>query len=120
MSGLTQKEVTDLFALFPLLHSAFDAEKLIKEFVYSSSKTLHCVICKRNFESPHQVLESLECTITDHYHPKNQIKHDKVNCFHEGCGKKCSKGELNCCHKMVNSSGCMIGEGKHMIVIVED
>lgn len=118
MSGLTQKEVSDLFCMFPSLHSAFDAEKLIKEFVYSSDKSLLCIICKKTFESPQQVIASLECSTEHPYHPKSVMKSEK--CQHEGCHKKLVKGELNCCHKGSNLAGCMLGEGKHMIVVVDD
>lgn len=116
MSGLTQKEVCDLFTLFPLLHSAFDNGKLINEFIYVSEKTLHCIICKKSFKSPHEVVESLECK-GETFHPKHAMKNEKANCYHEGCQKKLTKGELSCCHKAINTTGCTLGEGKHMIVI---
>jgi len=134
MSNLTQKEVADLFSLFPHLHSAFDTEKLITEFIYVSNRKLLCIICKKNFESPLQVLDSIECTTTDAYHPKNFIKNNEKNsCLHEGCLKELLKNEFSCCHKLstatnsgqINNNnistgtGCTYGEGKH-ILIIED
>jgi hypothetical protein len=118
MSGLTQKEVTDLFQMFPLMHSAFDTETLVQEFVFNTGKSLLCIICKKSFSSPHQVLENLECLI-EAYHPKSFSKSDKNPCLHEGCQRKLLKGELNCCHKTMSSPGCMLGDGRHMIVLEE-
>jgi hypothetical protein len=136
MSGLSQREISELYNMFSNLHSAFDGDILIKEFIFNSNKPLHCLICKKNFISPHEVVESPECVV-DFYHPKNfsykleraSEKTDRVNissstnninsCLHEGCQKKILKNEMNCCHKNFNSLGCLLGDGKHMIVISE-
>jgi hypothetical protein len=118
MSGLSGKEISQLIEKFPRLHSSFDTSTLINEFIFSSEKKLNCLICKKEFDSPFQVLESPECK-DEYYHPKNNVnlKNEKLICSHEGCIKKFSKSEYPCCHKTANSQGCVIGEGKHMIVL---
>jgi hypothetical protein len=118
MSGLNGKEIGTLLETFPHLHSSFDTSTIVNEFILCSSKRLLCLVCKKEFMSPFEVMANLECK-GEVYHPKNSIaiKTDKTFCSHEGCGKKLIKGEYSCCHKQYNSSGCVLGEGRHMIIL---
>lgn len=120
MSGLSGKEIAMLAEKFPHLHSSFDTSSIVDEFIFSSQRKLICLICKKEFISPFEVSENLECK-GEVYHPKNFVnsKNDKQICLHEGCQKRIVKGELNCCHKSSTSNGCVLGEGRHMIVFSE-
>jgi hypothetical protein len=120
MSGLIYKEISELTIMFPNLHSAFDTSTVIREYAFSSGKKLICIICKKEFASPFEVIQSLSC-VGEPYHPKNfvaqRIEKNNLNCLHDGCSKKISKMELSCCHKPFNSPGCTMGEGRHLIII---
>jgi hypothetical protein len=117
MSCLTGKEISILAEKFPHLHSSFDISTIVEEFIFSSQKKLSCLICKKEFLSPFEVIHNLECK-GEVYHPKNILKNERGNCLHEGCSKKVLKGDMSCCHKP-NSPGCVQGEGRHMIVFVD-
>lgn len=119
MSGLTSKEIQMLSDKFSSFLSSFDTKTILNEFVYVRQKKLKCLICKKEFISPFEIMENLECK-GEAYHPKTTLnnKNDKISCLHEGCSKKINKGDITCCHKP-NSSGCIIGEGKHMIILID-
>ena len=121
MSKLTAREVSQLSEKFPHLHSSFDTGRIIEEFIYSSSKKLTCIICKKEFFSPFELIDNTECK-GEFYHPKNNFitKSDKAQgCFHDGCSRKLVKGEYPCCHKQYNSQGCLPGNRRHLIVFTE-
>jgi hypothetical protein len=115
MSGLSQKEVADLTITFPFLHTAFDIETLMEEFIYCSGYKLACVACKKTFLSHFEILDNPECK-GEMFHPRI-IRNEKNICLHENCHKKINKNDLPCCHKGVNSNGCMHCDGRHIIVI---
>jgi hypothetical protein len=114
MANLTQKELSELYIKFPNLHNCFDTEKIIKEFIFTSEKTLYCIICKKSFDSIFSIVDSPECT-NELYHPRHNSESTK--CLHEGCQRRFNKSEYNCCHKNLNTNGCIVGEGKHLIII---
>lgn len=118
MSGLSGREIGALLERFPQMLSAFDASTLVEEFIFTSMKKLVCLVCKKEFSSPFEIIESLECK-GENFHPKNciNVKNDKAQCNHESCGRKLVKGENTCCHKQITANGCCSGEGKHMIVL---
>lgn len=120
MSGLTGKEISTLLEKFPHMHSSFDTNTLVNEFIFSSTKKLVCLICKKEFNSPFEIADSIECK-GDVYHPKNivNLKDGKAVCTHEGCQRKLNKLEFPCCHKVNTTAGCILGEGRHMIVIAD-
>jgi hypothetical protein len=115
MSGLTQKEIADLAITFPFLHTAFDIEALMEEFIYCSGNRLVCIACKKIFISHYEILDNPECK-GELFHPR-MIRNEKNLCLHDSCHKKINKNDLSCCHRGVNSNGCMHGDGKHIIII---
>ena len=118
MSSLNAKEIGALLEKFPHLNSSFDTSAIVNDFIFSSSKKLICLVCRKDFCSPFEILENSECK-GENFHPKNciNVKNEKAVCPHEGCSRKFVKGEIACCHKASNSTGCTIGEGKHLIII---
>ena len=79
MSGLKGKEIAFLLKMFPGLHSAFDTSLIVDEFIFSSGKRLLCQVCKKEFNSPFEVAENIDCK-GEVYHPKNLVsfKNDKA------------------------------------------
>jgi len=118
MSGLSSKDLKFIKKRFNYLHYAFDTKVIIDEYIFSSNKKLACLICKKIFISPFEVIQNLECK-GESYHPKYFFysKNEKMICSHENCKKKINKGEYPCCHKILNSNGCLLGDGKHHLII---
>ena len=119
MITLTTDDISFLKKSFPKFTSAFDSYGIINNFIVGSR--LMCIVCKKEFESQYQLTELNEskCKVEDlRYHPRCQLKSDKMLCCHEGCRRKFCKGEYQCCHKKLDAKeGCQLGDGKHIIVI---
>jgi len=98
MSGLLYKEIAELSSMFPHLHSAFDTATVVKEYAFNSGKKLICIICKKEFASPFEIIQNAECK-GEIYHPKNfinlRIEKNNFNCLHESCTKKNIKNRIS-------------------------
>ena len=54
------------------------------------------------------------------YHPRGLINlHKNLNdkCEHLDCKRKLQVYEYPCCHKGAHIDGCMINDGKHLLII---
>lgn len=118
MSTLSAKEIAALLENFPHLHSSFDTATIVNDFIFTSQRKLICQICRKEYNSPFEILSDLSCK-GEVYHPKNavNVKNEKLVCHHEGCSAKYVKGEFTCCHKSATALGCTLGEGRHMIIL---
>jgi hypothetical protein len=125
-SNIKSKQIITLKKKYGALHSVFDINTLIEEYIFCSSKLLFCLVCKKSFYSPFELQGNLECK-GEYYHPRyfsnlnvTNNKFDKNQCLHENCKKKYSKNEFACCHKNNSNIGCTLSDGKHQIVIIEN
>jgi len=121
MSEISSKDLKMLKKQFNKSHCAFDTSTIIDEYVFNSNKNLFCLFCKKSFSSPFDVVQNLECK-GEYFHPRFILnaKNEKFVCSHEGCKKRVVKGEFPCCHKNAPSSGCLLGDGKHHLVLIDN
>jgi len=121
MSGIKSKDLKSLKTQFNQLHYAFDTSTIIDEYIFNSNKILFCLVCKRSFSSPFDVVQNLECK-GEYFHPRfiMNSKSEKFVCNHELCKKKVIRGEFPCCHKNSQTAGCLLGDGKHHLVLIEN
>ena len=111
LENLTKDELLDLKKNFELYIDCLDISGILNSYVFNP---LYCIICKKNFESPYQIIENKNC-IVGKYHPPCGMSD---SCKHKGCNKKLRKGEYYCCHKKYSekNSGCLLSEGRHIIL----
>lgn len=121
MSGISSKDLKMLKKQFNKSHYAFDTNTIIDEYVFNSNKNLLCIVCKKSFASPFDVVINFECK-GEYFHPRfiMNAKNEKFVCNHEGCKKRIVKGDFPCCHKGIQSAGCLLGDGKHHLVLVDN
>ena len=122
MITLTTEEILQLKKSFPNFTTAFDSYGIINNFILGGK--LMCLVCKKEFESQFQINENTECKGKGdelRYHPRCLVKGGKILCGHDGCRRKFCKGEYSCCHKKLeNKDGCQLGDGRHIIVLVNN
>ncbi len=122
MSGLDTMFLQELFKEFSKLTGLFDSETIFAEFGLLGGHKIWCKICKKTFVSPLEAVQNPECEIRL-YHPKSfvtsfrNLAEQQTVCGHAGCTKKLQRNEFPCCHQPSHSEGCVMGEGKHFIVI---
>ncbi len=118
MSGIISKDLKSIKNTFNELHSAFDINTIINEYIFCSNKNLFCLVCKKIYLSPFEIIQNLECK-GEFFHPKliYNGKNEKNICNHENCKKKIIRGEYPCCHKNASSGGCLLGGGKHNLIL---
>ena len=112
MYNLSKEELINLRSDFEEYIDCLDMDGLLNNYLFIP---LSCVICKNNFNSVYQVLNSKICK-NEKYHPPCGTMD---SCQHKGCQKRFRKGEYNCCHRKINEkdSGCLVGEGKHIFIL---
>ena len=112
MYNLSKEELIDLKNNFGEYIDCLDIDGILNSYLFVP---LSCVICKNNFSSVYEILNSKMCNNEKYHPPCGPME----NCQHKGCQKRFKKGEYYCCHKKLNekNSGCLVGEGKHIFIL---
>lgn len=108
---------------FPELIPALNNEFLIQKHIIKQIIKISCLVCKRVSNNIQEF--NLNSCEVKYYHPKplitlqRQLNQHNLNCDHENCKKKLNVNEYPCCHKGQFYEGCLLNDGKHILVFEE-